>query len=106
MLSYWIGTLVGIALLAAAIPVVARVRHPGQKPFAAYLIFITIFVVVTMVLFNVLGWIAGILGLGSVLKEVGAILLLAILAILASLPAFLLAIWQVRKPPLRRGPPN
>lgn len=103
MLSYWIGTLVGIALLAAAIPVAARVRHPGQKPFAAYLIFITIFVVVTMVLFNVLGWLAGLLGLGSALKEVGAILLLAILA---SLPAFALAIWQVRKPPMRRDPPN
>jgi di/tricarboxylate transporter len=103
MLSYWIGTLVGIALLAAAIPVAARVRHPEQKPFAAYLIFITIFVVVTMVLFNVLGWLAGLLGMASALKEVGAILLLAILA---SLPAFALAIWQVRKPPLRRGPPN
>lgn len=103
MLSYWIGTLVGIALLAAAIPIATRVRHPEQKPFAAYLIFITIFVVVTMVLFNVLGWLAGLLGLGSALKKVGAILLLAILA---SLPALMLAIWQVRKPPLRRGPPN
>ncbi|HSJ47996.1 MAG TPA: hypothetical protein VLA26_04040 [Gammaproteobacteria bacterium] len=103
MLSYWIGTLVGVALLAAAIPVAAHVRHPEQKPFAAYLIFITIFVVVTMVLFNVLGWLAGLLGLASTLKEVGAILLLAILA---SLPAFALAIWQVRKPPMRRGPPD
>jgi hypothetical protein len=103
MLSYWIGTLVGIALLAAAIPVAARVRHPEQKPFAAYLIFITIFVVVTMLLFNLLGWLAGLLGLGAALEEVGAILLLAVLA---SLPALGLAIWQVRKPPMRRGPPN
>lgn len=103
MLSYWIGTLAGIALLAAAIPVAARVRHPDQKPFAAYMIFITIFVVVTMVLFNLFGWLAGLLGLGSALKKVGAILMLAILA---SLPAFGLAIWQVRKPPLRRDPPN
>jgi hypothetical protein len=103
MLSYWIGTLVGIALLVAAIPVVARTRHPEQKPFAAYLIFITIFVAVTMVLFNMLSWLTGILGLGSTLEDAGAAFLLAILA---SLPAIALGIWQVRKPPLRRGPPD
>ena len=103
MLSYWMGILLGLVLLAAAIPVVARIRHPDQKPFAAYLIFITIFIVVTMLLFKILGVISAMLGLDSVLDESG--LMLALL-ILAMLPAILLAAWQTGKPSLRRGPPE
>ena len=103
MLSSWMEVLLGLVLLAAAVPVVARIRHPEQKPFAAYLIFITIFIVVTMVLFNIFGALAGMLGLDSVLGETGLALALFVLAML---PAILLAAWQAGKPPMRRAPPD
>jgi hypothetical protein len=98
-----IGILVGLIVLAVTIPIVARIRHPDQKPLAAYLIFMTVFMVAAMVLFSTLGWLTGMLGLGAVLSNTGPALILTILSVP---PALALAIWQVRKPPLRRGPPN
>jgi hypothetical protein len=103
MLSYWIGIMSGLILLAGAIPVVARVKHPDQKPFAAYLIFVTVLVVVTLVLFNILAWISSLLGIITV-PGTGAVTVL--LFILALIPAVMLAIWQTRKPPMKRGPPD
>lgn len=103
MLNYTIGVLAGVALLAAAIPVVASVRHPDQKPLAAYLIFITVLVVVTIVLFNILVWISAILKLGIDATTGEGFVILFVLALV---PALMLAIWQTRKPAMRRGPPN
>lgn len=101
--DYGIGLVAWLMLLAVAVPFVARIRHPDQKPLAAYLIFVTVFGVAAIVLFSMLGWFAILLGFGAVLENTGPALVLTALALL---PAVLLAIWQTGKPPLRRGPPN
>ena len=103
MSTYWIGILLAAALLVAAIPYVGKIRHPQQKPFAAYLIFITVFIAVAVVLFRLLTWYAGRLGLGDALGNPGPALLFIALVFL---PAIALATWQARKPPWRRGPPD
>ena len=101
---HWTSILAGVVILAAAIPYVARIRHPDQKPLAAYFIFITVFVTAAGVLLTLLGWLASRLSLVPLLGGTGpALLFLA----LAFLPAVALATWQARKPPWRqRGPPD
>jgi hypothetical protein len=102
MLSYGVGTLLGLLILAAAIPYVARIRHSGQKALAAYLIFMTVFVASALLLYGILYRLAGSLDLAPRLDEAGPALLLLVLVFL---PAFALASWQARKPPWRQGPP-
>lgn len=99
--GYWIGFLLVAALLAAAIPFVKTVRHPQQKPLAAYLIFVSVFVAVAAVLFRLLLWLAGKAGQGDALGNPGTALLLIVLVLL---PAVGLATRQARKPPWRQGP--
>ena len=101
---HWTRVLAGVVVLAAAIPYVARIRHPDQKLLAAYLIFVSVFVTATVVLLALLGWLASHLGLSPLLEDTGpALIFLA----LAFLPALALATWQARKPPWRqRGPPD
>lgn len=103
MSDYTIGMLVWIALLVAAMPYVNRIRHPDQKPVAAYLIFVFMFLIVSAVLYGVLGWLASALGLALLFGEVmGTVTFLALIFI----PAFLMARWLARKPPWRsRVPP-
>jgi small basic protein len=103
MMSMWVTTLISIAVLAAVAPYVARVRHPQQRPFAAYTIFVIIFAVTSLLLFIFIGWAADALGLVSTLGPIGLMLLLVIFGLG---PAFALATWQVRKPPMRMGPPD
>jgi hypothetical protein len=103
MSNYWIGILLGMGLLVAAIPYVMRIRHPQQKPLAAYLIFMSVFIAVAAVLFKLLVWLAGKLGLGDALGDPGPALLFIALVFL---PAVALAAWQARKPPWRQGPPD
>lgn len=103
MMDFTISIAISLVILAAVWPYVARIRHPEQKPLAAYLIFLTLFVTVTVVLFGMLTMFAGELGLARALENpVAAFVLLA----LVFLPALALATWQARKPPWRRGPPN
>ena len=104
MSYYAIGILVVIVLLAAAVPYVARIRDTNQKPFAAYLIFVSVFAASAAVLASLLAWLAGKLGLTASLESTGpAVLFLA----LVFLPALGLATWQARKPPWRQsGPPD
>jgi hypothetical protein len=96
--------LAGVAILAAAVPYVGRIRHPDKKPLAAYLIFVSVFVTAAVVFLTLLAWLASRLGLVSLLGDPGpALLFLA----LVFLPAVALATWQARKPPWRqRGPPD
>lgn len=103
MISYWVGITCAVALLIVAIPYVARIRHPDQKPLAAYLIFVFIFAVAAAVTFSLLAWLVSALGLGPSLDNpfVAALFLLAVFA-----PAIALATWQARKPPYRVGPPQ
>jgi P-type Cu2+ transporter len=63
------GLIAGGILLLASIPYVARIRHPEQKPFAAYLIFVSIFAVASVVLFGMLTVVAGTLGLTERLAQ-------------------------------------
>lgn len=99
----WLGILIVVVLLGAAVPYVARFRHPRQKPLAAYLIFLFTFVAGLAVLFNLFAWLADLFALGSLLDQpLVAVLFIA----LVSLPPLALATWLVRQPPQRRGPPD
>lgn len=103
MMNMWVATLIAIAVLAAVAPWVAHVRHPQQPPFAAYTIFVIIFAVTSLLLFIFVGWAADALGLIPTLGPIGLMLLLVIFGLG---PGFVLATWQVRKPPMRMGPPD
>lgn len=95
--------LIAVMVLVAAIPYVARIRHPEQRAIAAYFIFVTVFVASAAVLFSMFTWLAGELGLLAELGRPGPALLFLVIVFL---PAIILASWQARKPPLRRGPPD
>ncbi len=96
LLVYSLSIMFGVLILAAAIPYVARIRHPKQKPLAAYLIFISAFVVSASIFFNLLAWLAYKLDLGGALsKPAPAVLFL----VLVFIPAIILARWLARKPP-------
>jgi hypothetical protein len=99
----WISILAGIAILGAAIPYVRRIRHPEQKPLAAYLIFLFTFAAAAVMLFSLLAWLASRLGFEPALSNTGpAVLFLALVFV----PAIALATWQARKPPWPKGPPE
>lgn len=100
--NFWFSLIIGALILAAAIPYVGRIRHPEQKPLAAYLIFMTVFIVVAVVLFSLLGWLVTLFELGHTLSRPGPAVLFLVLVFL---PAILLAGWLARKPPWRQGPP-
>lgn len=97
-----IGIIVGLIIFLAAVPYAARIRHPEQRPLAGYLIFVSVFAVVSIVLFGLLAAMADALGLTALLER--PLSALAFL-ILVFAPALLLARWQARKPPWRQGPP-
>jgi small basic protein len=103
MMDMWLATLIAIAILAAVAPYVARIRHPQQRPFAAYMIFVVIFSVTSLLLFLLIGWLADLLGL---IPRIGTPGLMLLLVILGLAPAFALATWQARQPPMRMGPPD
>ncbi len=103
MSTYWTALLLGAALLLAAIPYVRKIRHPEQKPLAAYLIFISVFLVVAALLFRLLLWLAARLDLEAALDDPGPALLFIALVFL---PAIAVAAWQARKPPWRSNPPD
>lgn len=89
-LTIWFG------LLILAYPYVVRFRHPDSKPVAAYMIFVTVFSATAMFLFFALLRLAVVLGLeGSLQSAMGAVIYFALVFI----PAFLMARWQLGKPP-------
>jgi len=102
MISYGLQVVIALALLAGAIPYAARIRHPDQKPLAAYLIFVFVFAIAAAVIFTLLAWLITTLGFGSSLEHpvAAAVFLFVVFA-----PALALATWQARKPPYRGGPP-
>ncbi|MFU8816626.1 MAG: hypothetical protein ACNA7W_14855 [Pseudomonadales bacterium] len=102
-MDFLLASLVAIALLALAAPYVARIRHPEQRPFAAYLIFVTVFAAAAVVLFVLIGWLVNAFGLTQTLGPTGLMVLLVIFGLG---PALAIATWQARKPPMRRGPPD
>ena len=103
MADYWISIVVAVVILVAAVPWVAQVRNPAQRPLAAYLIFVTVFLVSGFVLFGALSWALWRLGLDATLnRPVPALVFL----LLVFVPAFALATWQARKPPSKASAPD
>lgn len=99
----WTTVAIAVFILLIAAPYVASIRHPQQRPFAAYLIFMTVFSVTAVVLFLLIGWLAHSTELASALGELGLALALLIFGLL---PAIIVASWQARKPPTQRPPPD
>jgi hypothetical protein len=93
-----------IAFLVWAFPYVRRNRHPSARPLAAYLVFITLFSLCTAALFLALTWLlAGLDRTNWLNHPVGAGVFLALVFV----PAFLVARWQLHRPPRQpRTPPD
>ncbi len=102
-MSTWTTIGLAVLILALAAPYVARIRHPEQKPFAAYLVFVTVFSVAAVLLFLALAWLTSALG---VMEDLGRLGMSMLLLLLGVLPALILATWQARKPPMGRRPPD
>lgn len=98
----WTTVALALGVLAVAAPYVSWIRHPAQRPFAAYLVFVSVFALACIVLFLALAWLAGVLGVRASLGPGG---LAALLLALGVVPAFAIATWQARQPPSRRGRP-
>jgi hypothetical protein len=94
--------LVWLGLFILAVPVVRRIRHPDQRLFAAHLIFVMIFTVAAAVLFALFSWLAVVLGFSQTLERVFPAVAFLLLVFG---PAFVLAVWQARKPRWRKSPP-
>mgnify|MGYP000041247158 FL=1 len=87
----------GLLMIAAAF-YTQRARHPEAKPLAAYLIFITLFSAVTFFLFGSFTFLLEAAGWTGLLESwSGSLFFLATVF----LPAFVIARWQLKKPPRR-----
>lgn len=103
ILIYLIAFILWLAILAGSYPYVRRHHHRDQDLLAAYLIFVTVFSAAAFFFFAVLTRIPLLFGRSDVLEGSPALLFLALLALV---PAFYLARWQIRKPGMNRpGPP-
>ena len=94
---------VWLTLLALAFPWVRRSRHPRVPPLAGFLLFATLFSVVSGTLYFALLWLVQAMGWAPRLGS--APWALAFLSLVFA-PAFLLARWIIRRPPLERPPPK
>jgi hypothetical protein len=92
-----------LLLLVASFPYVQRARHPETRLLAAYLLYVGTFVLVTAVAYFVVGWLVAWAGLGEALtRPWGAALFL----ILVFVPAFAIARWQIKRPPMQSPLPR
>lgn len=81
----------------------SRAKNPEVPRLAAFLIFTTVFAAVSISLFTVLTYLIQRAGQTDVLSEPA---LTAVFLLIVFIPGFLLARWQIRKPPKpRRMPP-
>lgn len=93
---YFFGLALWLAFLVAAIFYIRRVRHPNARPLAAYLIFVMAFTVSSFVIYAALIVLLQALGRVNALADpiIAALFLAAVFV-----PAFLIARWQLRRPP-------
>ncbi len=91
----WITVATAVLVLVAIAPWVGWVRHPQQRPFSAYLLFVSAFAVIAVGLFLLLGALVSELGVAQALGRAGLALVLLLLGVL---PAFAAATWLVRRP--------
>jgi hypothetical protein len=94
---------IGLILLALAFPYVRRTRHPKVAPLAAFLLFATLFSVVSGTLYFALLWF--VLKMGWAPRLANPLGALAFLSLVFA-PAFLFARWMIRRPPLDRPAPK
>jgi hypothetical protein len=87
-----------IVFLLLAVFYVARARHPRSKPFAAYVMFVIVFTAAGFILFSALSWGLAAADRAALLQRP---LPAAGLLLVVFVPAFLLARWQIRRPPMR-----
>lgn len=87
----------GAMMIAAAFYSEQR-RHPAAKALAAYLIFVTVFSVTAFVIYGALILLLQALGRVALLSNP---VLAAVFLLVVFVPAFLLARWQLKKPPAR-----
>ena len=85
-------------LLIAAAFYTKWARHPDAKPLAAFMIFVIVFSVFSFVVFATLAAILQALGRTEILTN-PAVAILFLLVVFV--PAFLVARWQLRRPPHR-----
>ena len=91
-----LGILAWLAFMLLAMPYVQRAKHPDAQPVAAYMVFIILFSAVAVVMYSLLLLVLGGLSAVPLLHHpLGAAFFLAIVFV----PAFLLARWQLKKPP-------
>ncbi|MDT3706537.1 MAG: hypothetical protein ROZ09_06885 [Thiobacillus sp.] len=95
--------IIWLVLLAFAFPYVRRARHPEVKPLAAFLLFVMLFSVVSGSLYFALLWIVLKMGWAAMLANALWALLFLVLVFA---PAFLLARWMIKRPPLNRPVPR
>lgn len=99
----WTAAAIAVFILLLAVPYVAGIRHPRQRLFTAYVVFVTTLCAVAVVLFLAIGWLARSIGLATTLGPWGLALMLLVFGLL---PAIVLATWLARKPPPDRSPPD
>lgn len=96
MASQSLGLILGIVLMLLAIPYVRHAKHPRAKLVAAYMVFMILFAVGSIVMYSVLLVLLNrYIGLDFLQRPPGAAIFLALVFV----PAFLLARWQLKKPP-------
>lgn len=95
---YFAGLALWAGFLVIAFFYTRRARHPKARPLAAYLIFVIVFTVSSFVLFGSLTFLLQALDQASALSDPMAA---ALFLVVVFVPAFLVARWQLRKPPRR-----
>jgi hypothetical protein len=96
MVNQALGIILGIALMLLAIPYVRHAKHPRAKLVAAYMVFVILFSVGSIVMYSILLLLLGhYIGLDFLQNPLGVAIFLALVFV----PAFLFARWQLKKPP-------
>jgi len=102
-MNLWAVVLAALVLLAAAYPYVQRAKHADARTLAAYFIFVSVFALAAAALYMVVAGVVVAAQLDAALENpAGALLFL--IAIFA--PAFLVARWQLKRPPHRPTMPR
>ena len=93
--------IVWIAFAIIAFFYVRRFRHPSTPLLAAYLLFVSLFTLTAFLIFAAGTWLLHAVGaIGALSNPFGAGLFLTVVFV----PAFLVARWQLGKPPRQRMP--
>jgi uncharacterized membrane protein len=91
-----------LAFLALALPYVQRAKHPDYKVLAAYLLFVSTWVLSAAVVYVLLVGVASVTGISGFLsRPEGTLLSLALIFV----PAFFLARWLIKRRPRRMWAP-